>query len=84
VCDPLRPAAPRKDWTPVERDAGHFLYAGDRLDLEGRAIVQAPAGGESVDAYDRVLRWFEQEDVRTLAVEELEDTQLSLEVAGQR
>jgi hypothetical protein len=46
--------------------------------------VQAPAGGESVDAYDRVLRWFEQEDVRTLAVEELEDTQLSLEVAGQR
>jgi hypothetical protein len=84
VFEVLSFAVGRKDWTPVERDAGHFLYALRRVDVEGRAVVQPPSEGESVDAYERVRRWFELDAVPTLALEELEDTQLELELVGHR
>ena len=36
VFEVLSFAVGRKDWTPVERDAGHFLYAMTKLGVRGR------------------------------------------------
>jgi hypothetical protein len=79
VLEVLSFAVPRKDWTPVERDAGHFLYALSRLDVAGRAVIQPPHGGNgAVESYERVLRWLEAERVPTVEPEELVPTQLEL------
>jgi hypothetical protein len=74
-------AAPRKDWTPIERDAGHFLYALRRLDIPGRAVVQPPPPGNgAAQSYDRVLRWLNDERVQVVELDQLVDTQLVLEL----
>jgi hypothetical protein len=85
VLEVLSFAAPRKDWTPVERDAGHFLYAVRTLELPGRGVVQPPSdqvGNGNVESYERVLRWFDHEGVPVVEPGELVDTQLALEPAA--
>jgi hypothetical protein len=82
VLEVLSFAAPRKDWTPVERDAGHFLYALGRLEIAGKAVVQPPAAGNgAAQSYDRVRRWLEDEKVPIVEPEQLVEKQLVLELA---
>lgn len=82
VLEVLSFAAPRKDWTPIERDAAHFLYALSHVDAEGRAVVQPPADlAPAASSFKRVLRWFDDEGVPTLSPEELTDSQLALDIA---
>jgi hypothetical protein len=74
--------ASRKDWTPVERDAGHYLFALQELRSPGLAIVYPPPEAESAgpahSSYERVCRWFESRDVPVRAPDELEGAQLEL------
>jgi hypothetical protein len=83
VLEVLSFAVPRKDWTPIERDAAHFLYALGRVDdLEPRAVIQPPAEGRAGTAsYERVRRWFDDEAVPTFAPADLTPSQLALDVA---
>jgi hypothetical protein len=81
VFEVLSFAVERKDWTPVERDAGHFLYALQRLGVRGSAVVERPTGHNgAVEAHERVARWFKAEDVPTVTVDDLRDRQLALDV----
>jgi hypothetical protein len=85
VVEVLSFAAERKNWTPIEQDAAHFLY-GLRLlreerEIEGRAVVEPPGDGESgAQTHERVLRWFEHDGVPRYSPEELADHQGVLEV----
>jgi hypothetical protein len=79
VYEVLSFATARKDWTPVERDAGHFLYAVGQLKLPARAVISPPAEANgAADAYNRVSRWFDKEKVERLGVEDLAEVQLSM------
>ena len=67
-------AVPRKDWSPVEKDAGHFLYALNRARLPGRAIIEPPSEEShdgAAEPYERVSRWLADdqnvEEVETLS-----------------
>jgi hypothetical protein len=82
VFEVLSFAAPRKDWTPVERDAAHFLYALGRVtDVEGTAVIQPPPDRRAGTAsYERVRRWFGDEAVTTVAPDDLA-SQLALDIA---
>lgn len=84
VFEVLSFAVPRKDWTPVERDAAHFLYALRRVGhVEGRAVIQPPSERRAGrTSYERVRRWLDEEDVPTLAPDELTTPQLELDVAN--
>jgi hypothetical protein len=82
VVEVLSFGAPRKDWTPVEKDAGHFLFALSALDIPGRAVIQAPeADGDrsATEPHERVRRWLEGARVPVQAPEELVAEQLALE-----
>ncbi len=82
VLEVLSFAAARKDWTPVERDAGHFLYALQRLKIEGKAVVQPPSDGNgAATSYERVRGWLDDEHVRIVSPDELADRQLVLDFA---
>jgi hypothetical protein len=83
VLEVLSFATPRKDWTAVERDAGHFLYALSRLDVPGRAVIQPPADRNgAAESYERVRRWLEADDVPTVEPEDLLEPQQVLDLAG--
>jgi hypothetical protein len=74
-------AAPRKNWTDVEKDAGHFLYAIGHVDVEPTAVLQPPptrASDEATASYRRVRRWLKRDGVDLRDVEELKDQQLAL------
>jgi hypothetical protein len=46
----------------IEHDAGHFLFAQEKLDEPGIAVVQEPLAGSSDTAresYGRVMGWIE-------------------------
>ncbi|MDP9222907.1 MAG: hypothetical protein M3P18_03460 [Actinomycetota bacterium] len=80
VLEVLSFAADRKDWTPVERDAGHFLYALSRLSIAGRAVIEPPVNGNgATSSYERVRRWLAREHVPDIRADELIDTQLELD-----
>lgn len=82
VVEVLSFAAPRKDWAPVERDAGHFLYARRRLDVPGRAIIQPPTGETgAVESHDRIQRWLENDEVPSITVDDLQHAQQALDIA---
>jgi hypothetical protein len=76
-------ASPRKDWTPIERDAGHFLFALRELDLPGTAIVQEPNQSVSqtaADSYQRVMRWFKRAEISVARPNEVLDPVLELDL----
>lgn len=69
-------ATQRRDWTPVEHDAGHFLYALGKVDASGATVIQPPPDTGTHDAFvshGRVHRWFEREGVRAVEAEHLSD-----------
>lgn len=69
VLEVLSFAGERKDWTPVEYDAGRFLYGCRRAGVEARAVVVPPAGDEqAVASFERVRRWLDQEEIPTVGV----------------
>jgi hypothetical protein len=70
VVEVLSFAAPRKDWTPIEKDAGHFLFALRELSLSGSAVISAPngtVGNGAAEAHERVTRWLDGAHVPILA-----------------
>lgn len=83
ACDVLSFAAARQDWTPTERDAGHFLYGLERVNLPGIAVIQPPSEesrGEAKTSFERVRRWFKDAKVPIREPEELADYQMGLSV----
>ncbi len=59
-------AAPRKDWAPIEKDAGHFLFGVQRLGVPAWAVVQPPTDKApgAQEHFVRVNRWLTSADVR--------------------
>src|SRR5439155_13619877 len=73
--------SPRKDWTPVLHDAGHFLYGIREVHAPGLAVVQPPIDDSDKKAsrfFERVEKWFAKEGVPTLSPEEVSDAQISV------
>jgi hypothetical protein len=82
VMEVLSFAAPRKDWAPIERDAGHFLFAKQELSLPASAVVAPPKEDAATNAnehYTKVRRWLDAHDVRVATPEELADGTVSFE-----
>lgn len=72
-------ATDAKNWIPTEHDAGHFLYALDRVDAEGFAVVQSPSEVSDSSAYrafERVTRWLDREGVMYSEPGQLQQTGL--------
>jgi hypothetical protein len=83
--DVLSFASAKKDWTPAERDAGHFLYGIGRLGVSGVAVIQPPTAEsqpEALISFDRVRQWFDHAAVPVREPEELADPQLALGLSG--
>jgi hypothetical protein len=81
VIEVLSFAAPRKDWTPIEHDAGHFLYATSELDVPASAIIQPPENGgadPAHEAHERVLRWLKRSGISYRTLEDLRQEQLTI------
>ncbi len=67
-------ATSAKSWVPVEHDAGYFLYALERTRFNGLAVIQQPTDSShsnAVQAHRRVLRWFDEASVPTVAPDEV-------------
>jgi hypothetical protein len=78
-------ATKRKDWAPIERDAGHFLFAIQELKMPGRAIVQPPTPASAQDAelpYARIRRWMDKFDVPVETADNVLDPQTVLPTGG--
>jgi len=76
VAEVLSFATPAHDWMPVEHDAGYFLYALQKLDLPGFAVVQAPSPKSlqsAFEAHERVHHLFDEAHLRVLRPSELPD-----------
>jgi hypothetical protein len=75
-------AAPRKDWVPVQHDAGYFLYALEQLDITGTAFVNPPDARDEAGlrAYNRVTSWFKDVKVRVARPEDLDVEQTALDL----
>jgi len=72
-------AARLKNWSPVEHDAGHFLYALEQLNIRGVAVIQPPSepthNGAST-SLGRVRRWLGKAKVPTFAPNDLAEVDL--------
>jgi len=63
----------RKDWTGVEYEAGHFLFALAETSLAGFAVIHPPARDGSdaaIASHDRVDRWLQSRDVDVVSPDE--------------
>jgi hypothetical protein len=81
VIEVLSFAAPRKDWTPIEHDAGHFLYAANELEVAPSAVIQPPENGTADaahESYERVVRWLTRARIPHRTLEDLKQEQLTL------
>jgi hypothetical protein len=57
-------------WSGVEHDAGHFLFALERVDVPGMAVIQPPTDEShqnAATAFERVSRWFRTAKVPIVA-----------------
>ncbi len=82
VVEVLSFAGGRKDWAPIERDAGHFLFALRELNVEGSAVIQEPTHSVSqggAESYGRIMRWLKKADVPVAAPGEIIEPHLSLD-----
>lgn len=72
VLEVLSFAGGRKDWTPVEYDAGHFLYGCRHAGVEARAIIVPPADDDQAAAsFERIRRWLSQEAIPAVSVDDV-------------
>lgn len=79
VVDVLSFATTARDFTQAERDGGHFLYALERVNLKGRAVIKPPSDASHENArasHERVLRIFEAADVPVLEPSKVSDLAL--------
>jgi hypothetical protein len=59
-------ATSAQKWSPVEHDAGHFLFALEQTKTRGLAVIEPPNDKRHLNARDshrRVRRWFESAKV---------------------
>ncbi len=59
-----------QDWSNVERDAGHFLYARRHVSSTALCVLQPPgdrANAQAVQSWSRVAKWLTEESVRVIA-----------------
>ncbi len=71
-----------KNWTPVEYDAGHFLYALDRLGTAGFSVIQPPSEispQAALASFERVRRWLDGAGVPVVEPIELEEGRLPVQ-----
>lgn len=83
ACDVLSFAGGKQDWTPTERDAGHFLYGLERVKMPGIAVIQPPteeSRSEARTSFERVRRWFHEAAIPVRLPDELADSQLGLSI----
>jgi hypothetical protein len=69
----------RADWMAVERTAGSFIGGVLRTRLHGFAIVQPPTRTSrqpAIESHDRVISWFESDNIRVVPPDELEKEDL--------
>jgi hypothetical protein len=67
-------ALPNRDWSHVERDTGHFLFAVRQLKTIGVCVVQPPSAISHPSAsasLGRITRWLTTEGVETIVPDEL-------------
>jgi hypothetical protein len=68
-------AGTRKDWSPVLHDAGHFIFALERVKTSAAtAILQEPTGdrGETGEkAYERVEKWLDDARVKVVPAQDV-------------
>jgi hypothetical protein len=67
-------ALPNRDWSHVERDTGHFLFAIGRLNEKGVCVMQPPteiSRSSAIDSLGRVTRWLTSEGVETIGPDQL-------------
>jgi hypothetical protein len=78
VIEVLSFAGELKNWSPVEHDAGHFLYALERVEAKGLAVIQPPSesGDGATKTYNRVRRWLDEAAVPAVAPSQLATTEL--------
>jgi hypothetical protein len=64
----------RKDWAPVEREAGYFAFGVRELELAAQAVIQPPAtrNGAS-EAHSRVRRLLDRAGIDVVSPKELQD-----------
>lgn len=68
-------ALPNRDWSHVERDTGHFLFAIDHLKQKGVCVMQPPSRvsqPSAMESLERVTRWLLYEGVETIAPDQLQ------------
>jgi hypothetical protein len=68
-------ALPNRDWSHVERDTGHFLFAIDHLKRKGVCVMQPPSSvspPSALESLGRVTRWLVSEGVETIAPDQLQ------------
>jgi hypothetical protein len=83
VTDVLSFATPAHDWSPVEHDAGHFLYAKERVGLPAFAVVQPPteiSHPNAVTAHGRILGWLDEAKIPVIAPDTLRERGVPLPV----
>jgi hypothetical protein len=56
-------AVARKDWSPVLHDAAHFLYALERVDVDGTAVLEPPREASGPTPFTRVRKWLKDAQV---------------------
>lgn len=81
VLEVLSFAVPRRDWVPIEHDAGYFLHALAKVDTQGQAVVQPPldsSGVHAVQSHHRVMAWFQEAKVPTVHPDEIGTHQKAL------
>jgi hypothetical protein len=81
VVEVLSFATAARDWSGAEHDAGHFLYAMERVSLPGFAVIRPPAEASHESAHkahERVQRWFADAQVPVTAPEGALTTLLEL------
>ena len=81
VVEALSFATPANDFSPVEHDAGHFLYAMQHVGVPGFAVIQPPSDVSSINArrsHERVLGWLESSPVPWFVLSDLRNEEIRL------
>lgn len=76
---------PRKIWTAVEHDAGHFLLGTMKVGARPAAVVESPGAASQAAAYDahtRVMGWFADGEVNVVDPVDMRNPTEALHLGG--